>query len=340
MDLSAQAQKEILQTAATQLGRNSNVLEKDIWVCWVLKALFSMSDAHPMAFKGGTSLSKVFEIIDRFSEDVDITLDYRHFDDIEYNKHPEVFDPLADGASNNQIRKFSDRLNTYVKTYALEKVIPHLELEISKLPIASKCNIEIDDTGEKIWLSYPSVIEETDDYLKSQVLVELGGRNVIDPNDTHSIRPYVSELTQGLNYPTSKIVVLSPERTFWEKATLIHVECNRGEIKQNAQRLSRHWYDLVLLMKSDSGKNAVNNRGLLEEVVAHKKVFFNMGYANYDECLKGNLKLLPTDQSIDGLEQDYNEMVRSGMMYQKPPSFDEIINAIKELEEKINTWNK
>ena len=336
MNLAIADQQDILQAASVELGRQPAVLEKDIWVCWVLEVLFSMPDAHPMAFKGGTSLSKVYDIIDRFSEDVDITLDYRHFDDVDFKDYPQRFDPLLEGASKTQIRKFSERLKTYVKTYATEIVIPFLQQALAKLPTAEQHEITVDDCGEKIWLSFPSVIEDTDDYLKTQVLIELGGRNVIDPNEVHTIMPYVAQITQGVSYPTCDVVVLSPERTFWEKATLIHVECSRGDIKQNAARLSRHWYDLVMLAKHTSGQAAINNRKLFEDVISHKKVFFNVSYANYDACLQNNLKLLPADDTIDGLKADYENMVNAGMMYQEPPEFKQILDSIREIERAIN----
>ena len=291
-----------------------------------------------MAFKGGTSLSKVYDIIDRFSEDVDITLDYRHFDDIDFKDHPQKFDPLVAGASKTQIRKFSDRLKNYVKAYATQTVIPYLQNALAKLPTAIHHEITADETGEKIWLSFPSVVEATDEYLKTQVLIELGGRNVIDPNEVHTITPYVAQITKGVTYPISDVVVLSPERTFWEKATLIHVECSRGEIKQNAARLSRHWYDLVMLAQHASGKTAINNRELFEDVISHKKVFFNASYANYDACLQGQLKLLPVDDTIDGLRVDYENMVNAGMMYQQPPKFEQILDNIREIEQAINLW--
>lgn len=334
--LSARDQKEILQASAAELGRQTSVLEKDIWVCWVLQTLFSLPGAHPMAFKGGTSLSKIYAIIDRFSEDVDITLDYKHFEDSGFKDHPERFDPFAENASKNQIKKFSDRLKGYVKTYAIETVIPYLEAELAKLPTADQHRIDVDESGEKIWISFPSVVETSDEYLKSQVLIELGGRNVIDPNEIHTITPYVAQITQSVSYPTCDIVVLSPERTFWEKATLIHVECNRGKFKENAQRLSRHWYDLTMLAKHTSGKTAINNRPLFEDVIRHKKIFFNTQYANYDDCLSRSIKLLPDKETISGLEADYKKMVSAGMMYQEPPLFSEIIEAISQLETEIN----
>ena len=330
LDLSAEEQSDILQTVAPQLARGASVLEKDIWGCWTLQALFSMPGTHPMAFKGGTSLSKVYGVIDRFSEDVDITLDYRAFD--------EGFDPFAEGVSRTKTKQFSDRLKSYVLAYATEVVVPYLESELAKLPTAEQHTVELDDGGEKIWVTYPSVVEGTDEYIRSQVLIELGGRNVIDPNETHIVSPYIAELTQGLVYPSSEVVVLSPERTFWEKATLIHVECNRGKLRESAERLSRHWYDLVMLSAHPAGQSAVENRELFEEVVRHKKVFFHTGYANYDACLDGRLKLLPETDTLESLRADYEKMVGAGMMYSTPPSFGEIIDSIRYLERRVNSW--
>lgn len=125
--------------------------------------------------------------------------------------------------------------------------------------------------GEKIWITYPSVVEDTDEYIRSQVLIELGARNVIDSNETHMVSPYIAELTEGFVYPSSEVVVLSPERTFWEKATLIHVECNRGELRARAERLPRHWYDLVMLAKHPAGRSAIENRQIFSIILIYYK---------------------------------------------------------------------
>ena len=115
-------------------------------------------------------------------------------------------------------------------------------------------------------------MEVTDEYIRSQVPVELGGRNVIDPSrETHTVSPYIAELTEGLVYPNGEVVVLSPERTFWEKATLIHVECNRGELRASAERLSRHWYDLVMLAKHPAGRSAIENRQIFRIILIYYK---------------------------------------------------------------------
>ncbi|SMG63919.1 protein containing DUF1814, partial [methanotrophic bacterial endosymbiont of Bathymodiolus sp.] len=120
----------------------------------------------------------------------------------------------------------------------------------------------------KIWIKYPSAIENSDEYLPSNILIELGGRNVIDPNEQHIVIPDISSLVTNLTFPSGKVIVLSPERTFWEKATLIHVECNRNKFKENAHRLSRHWYGLQRLANHSSGQSAMNNRILFEELCA------------------------------------------------------------------------
>ncbi|MCF6199237.1 MAG: nucleotidyl transferase AbiEii/AbiGii toxin family protein [Hyphomicrobiaceae bacterium] len=330
LELPTRDQKDILQTAATQLDKQETVLEKDIWVCWTLQTLFSIPNAHPMAFKGGTSLSKAYNIIERFSEDVDVTLDYRKFD--------EDFDPFEQGQSRTQINKFSDRLKGHVKKYAIQTVAPFLQEALSKIPAATDSKVDVAKCGEKITISYPSAVEETDKYMKSEVLLELGGRNVIDPNETHEISPDIEKIAPTLSFPKGEVVVLSPERTFWEKASLIHVACHSKKINENADRLSRHWYDLTMLMKHDSGKKAVDNRDLFESVINHKKVFFRTGQANYDACLAGKLKLLPNQEALGVLQKDYEKMVAAGMLYGFPIKFEKIVEEIQAIESNINSW--
>ncbi len=330
LHLSAIERKEILQTCAVQLGQQATVLEKDVWVCWALQTLFSIPNAHPMAFKGGTSLSKIYGVINRFSEDVDVTLDYRSFD--------EGFDPFAEGVSNTAIRKFSTRLKDYVLQYASNIVAPYIETQLKMLPDPDQYGVDVSNDGEKIWIKYPSAIENSDEYLPSNILIELGGRNVIDPNEQHNVTPDISSYVTGLDFPSCEVVVLSPERTFWEKATLIHVECHRNKFKENAHRLSRHWYDLQRLANHSSGQLAMNNRTLFEDVVRHKQVFFNASYANYDACLDNQLCLIPDTEVISELRKDYEKMLSAGMLYGEPPSFDEIINDAREIEQAINDW--
>ena len=140
----------------------------------------------------------------------------------------------------------------------------------------------------------------------------------------------------ALVFPRSQVSVLSPLRTFWEKATLMHVESQRGVFRPNAERLSRHWYDLSMLAERDIGPTALTRRDLLIDVVKHKKVFYNTAYANYDACLIGQLRLLPDQIVLVALAEDFQRMISAGMFVGDPPSFHLIIERLRLLEFEIN----
>ena len=328
LSLNARERADILRTVAARSGRAAIILEKDIWACWALQALFSMPDPHPMAFKGGTSLSKVYHIIDRFSEDVDLTLDYRAFND--------GFDPFADGASRNRIRLFGERLKARVASYVHDVVAPVLGAAAERLAADGRHEIHIGDNGETIRFAYPTAVEDPHGYVRSEVLLEFGGRNVIDPNERHVIVPDMAALASNLDYPAAAVTVLSPARTFWEKATLIHVECHRRRLANHPERLSRHWFDLACLAAHDIGRAALSNRALLEDVVRHKKVFFHAGYANYDQCLDGRLRLVPDDDELPALQSDYDAMRAATIVGDDAPGFDTLIEEIRNLEANAN----
>ncbi len=281
-----------------------------------------------MAFKGGTSLSKVYGIIDRFSEDVDITLDYRAFGD--------AFDPFAPGVSRSQIRRFSDRLKSFVATYTQDIVAPALETAAEGLSISGRHSVRISDDGERVWFAYPSTVENTTDYLASEVFLEFGGRNVIDPNELHEIAPDIAAQTNDLDYPKAMVTVLSPVRTFWEKATLIHVECHRRRLSQNPERISRHWFDLACLAHHNVSRAALTDRVIFEDVVRHKTVFFNANYANYNHCLDGQMRLVPDEDQLVLLESDYEAMRTASIIRDEAPRFDALMERIRNVEVEVN----
>ena len=328
LSLDPREQGDILRTVAARSGRPAVILEKDIWVCWTLQVLFSIPNRHPMAFKGGTSLSKVYGIIDRFSEDVDITLDYRAFND--------GFDPFAPAVSKTQIRRFSDRLKSSVERYTREIVAPALSAAAARLATAELHEIRIGDDGETIGFAYPSAVEDPHAYLKSEVLLEFGGRNVIEPNEQHGIVSDIAALVPGLDFPSASVTVLSPKRTFWEKATLIHVECHRRRLAAGPDRLSRHWFDLACLGRHDVGRAALSDRALLEDVVRQKTVFFNARYANYDHCLDGRLRLVPDHDQLPALRSDYDAMRAAQVVGADAPKFDALIDQIRVVESDAN----
>ncbi len=328
LSLDAGQRADILRTAAARSRRSAVILEKDIWLCWVLDALFSMPDPHPMAFKGGTSLSKVYGVIDRFSEDVDVTLDYRAFDD--------GFDPFADGASRTATRLFSERLRERVASHVRDAVAPALDDAARRLAPDGRYDIHLGEDGETIRFAYPSAIDAPDSYVASEVLLEFGGRNVIVPNERHAIVPDIAALTDGLDYPAATVTVLSPARTFWEKATLIHVACHRRQLANKPNRLSRHWFDLACLAAHPVGRAALADLALLADVVRHKKAFFYAGNANYDQCLDGRLRLVPDNDQLPALQSDYDAMRGARIVGDGAPGFGALIEAIRVLEIEMN----
>lgn len=257
-------------------------------------------------------------------EDVDITLDYRGLG--------STFDPFAEGISRSRLQKFSEELKSFVRDHAHGGVVPHFQEKLSAEFGPGQHKIEVSDDGEQLRVHYPTALEAPGDYVSNSVLVEFGGRNITEPNEEHEIRPDIAEHVPELGFPKPLVSVLSPARTFWEKATLIHVECNRGEFHASAERLSRHWYDLAMLADLSIGKAALGNRELLADVVKHKKVFYHAGYANYDACLAGQMRLLPDDANLPALGEDFRRMIDAGMFVGDPPAFDAIIERLRALE--------
>ncbi|WP_440617685.1 nucleotidyl transferase AbiEii/AbiGii toxin family protein [Cysteiniphilum sp. 6C5] len=315
-DLSDHEKREILQAASHHFTKSEIILEKDIWICLILKLLFSMPN-HNMAFKGGTSLSKIYGMIDRFSEDIDITINYQYFTDFPNpkNKKFDPFDPNST-PSKRQIDKFSDYLKQQVAEHVRLKVVPHLINELDQLAL-NHLEIEIQpDNPECVSIYYPSVVNHSNhsnNYLKEYILLEFGGRNATTPSQNHTIRPYIAEITTGLDLPTcNNITVLSSERTYWEKITLAHSECNRKSLKQSYQKISRHWYDIEKI----SHYHPVNKltKDLLHEVIRIKKTFYKTSFSNYDDCLRANIQLVPTGEILDQLCADYVDMQNSGML--------------------------
>lgn len=327
--LPREEQANILRAVAPELGQTPTVIEKDVWVCWVLKQLFEMPNRLPMAFKGGTSLSKVFQAISRFSEDVDITLDYRSLD--------PTIDPFDANLSHSQLKKLSEHLKARVHKHVSGTVVPFLQEQLAAEMEGQPFDITIGEDGETVRVYYPSALKESGGYIAESVLVEFGGRNITEPSGGHHVRPYLADAIGDLLFPSARVEVLAPERTFWEKATLIHVECHRPEFRTTAERLSRHWYDLAMLAQHAIGENALGNRDLLADVVRHKKAFFHSGHASYDDCLSGALRLIPGKAELAALQTDLNKMVEAGMFFVAPPSFAEIVDRLRRVEAQVNT---
>ena len=328
-NLPLEDKQRLITKTADLMDVSDLIIEKDLWVCWILEQLFALP--IPMAFKGGTSLSKVFHLIKRFSEDCDITIDYRHFiQEIDLEK-----------TSRSQLKKISEQLKKQLQAYVLEIVLPYIKSQVLQLFPNQTFEITLSEDGEQLHFYYPSIINLSRGYLRDHVLIEFGIRNSIEPCEKHRITPYLIKTVDGnIDLPKPIIDTLSPIRTFWEKITLIHVECHRERFIKTPERLSRHWYDLFMLNNSWIGEQALLRHDILKSVLDHKKAFFNASYANYDDCWNGQLRLIPSIENQNILKLDYAQMIDAAMFYEEPPSFVEMIELLKNLEAKINFFSK
>jgi len=280
-----------------------------------------------MAFKGGTSLSKVYQAIERFSEDIDVTIDYQSL-------IPDAPDLAT--LSNTQCRKLSDALKAALIKHVTQALVPTLQDALATALPHGTPSLEISDDAEKLWLFYPSAVENADTYLRPSILIEFGGRNATLPQDTVTITPDMAAHIPDVVFPGAQVAVLSPMRTFWEKATLIHVECHRPDLRTSAERLSRHWYDLARLAQHDIGNQALADKNLLQDVLRIKQAFFRSSYSHYDQCLSGGFRLIPPESLLHALRQDYYAMQDAQMFYGDTLPFEQMVERLTTLEQHIN----
>jgi Nucleotidyl transferase AbiEii toxin, Type IV TA system len=324
-NLSANQRQELFRETATQRGLNPAIVEKDFWVCWVLKQIFTDDRLKTqLVFKGGTSLSKVFGLIDRFSEDIDLILDWRLFGYGEGDQNPP-----HEFSSNTQRDRFCREVNQEAARYIAGTLVDNLNRLFSK---CAGVAASIDATEPlTVNVAYPASYSEA--YLRPEVRLEIGPLASWVPSHSHSIRPYAAEAFPSVfDAPLCPVVAIDAERTFWEKATILHQQAHRADVIPS--RYSRHYYDMHRLALSPIREAALGNLQLLADVVEFKQRFYYCAWAHYADAKPGSFKLLPSDERLAELRTDYREMGQ--MIFGMPPSFDAIIASIGMLEDEIN----
>lgn len=274
--LSREDQREAYLVGSEDLSRSATVLEKDVWVCWTFDALFRCPDVPDMAFKGGTSHSKIFNAISRFSEDIDVTVDHSGL-------APDV-DPYDPSTSQNQRDRDDKTLRKLLCECSNDLIAPHLRSAAVEIGMPDDM-LEIEDDGAVLNVRYPHLVNSPDPYYREGVKIEFGGRNMIEPNERHTVVPYMAQAFDSFAFPVGEVSVLSPMRTFWEKLTLAHAESNRPDFK-NADRKSRHWYDLAVLADHDISRSAILEPDLLADVIRVKNRFYKTATARYELCAR------------------------------------------------------
>lgn len=325
--LSSEERKEVFQAVSVSRGLRPDIIEKDFWVCFLLNHLFhECKFKDSFVFKGGTSLSKSYKVIKRFSEDIDLILDWRRF-------VTEDEDPW-DTRSKTKQDQFNRKLNAKAADFYKSSLIPCLNSELRNILSVNEW-FSIDENDEMIInFYYPQLFEV--DYIRDKVRLEIGPLAEWLPSHDTIIEPFVAE-----KYPklfingTTKILTIDVERTFWEKLTILHKLANFPENKSLPPRYARHLYDVYNMANCWVKEAAFARKELLEKDVVFKQKFYYAKNAHYESATLADISLIPAYHIMDAVKSDYAAM--KNMIYGEYPSFEEVIECLKQLQEEIHS---
>lgn len=330
------ANREDLRDAFTIVADRKGVLplvvEKDFWITWCLNKLFSLPLPVGMVFKGGTSLSKGYNLINRLSEDCDITLNRASLG-FEGDKDPLVVSSRKkrDKLLNELKAVCSDFVGSNLKAAVQESL--HQELK------GEKWALELEEDPQSLRFYYPQTLIEKDyagqDYIRKSILLEFGVRGDVYPTEEVRLKSFVAEELDAFEEISIPIPCLSPLRTFWEKATLLHAEHYRPLEKATPLRLSRHYYDISGLFKAGFAAKAMQERELLQDVIKNKSLLFPSAWANYPLIHIQGIKLLPPLERLPDLKKDYKQTKETMLYGADKPTFENLLDDIATLEEQL-----
>jgi hypothetical protein len=322
---------DLFNETAARMGLNPVIIEKDFWVCWVLKQLFTISEFDGrLIFKGGTSLSKCFNLIQRFSEDIDIAVDFEKLGFVGEN------DPRRELSHTKRAILLNEML-TACQNYIAKEFMPILTARTKDILGGNDWQLQINSNDPNIVeFEYPASIETNLDYIRPQVVLELGTHAEPVPNGNYDITPFAAEHFPKLfTKPKCSIATVVARRTFWEKATILHAEYHRPLNKPMPLRYSRHYADVAMMSQMRVVDDALADIELLKSVTNHKDLFYHSGWAKYGEARPGSFHLVPRDERLPFFRRDYREM--SAMFFNEPPEFESIIEQLSDLEKRINS---
>jgi len=325
LKLSKERKVNILNQVSNRTGLPPIAVEKDWWVTLTLFCSFNLDYAKQVVFKGGTSLSKGWNLIERFSEDIDLAIDRKFFG-------------YEGDISINQIKKLRKKscafiTNTFVSD--LTKSFSDLKADADS-EVKAITTEESDRDPQVIEIDYNSVLEKSD-YLPSRVLIEISSRSLMEPSEDRKINSLIGDVFKVQSFATTtfNVPTVLPQRTFLEKMFLLHEKFSQTNIKTATERLSRHLYDLERLMDTEYGKEALKDGELFETIVNHRKKFNAIRNLDYSNHIPGKIKIIPPEEVIKDWESDYNTM-KENMIYGNSLDFELLIKRIEELQNRIN----
>ncbi|HEX9778294.1 MAG TPA: nucleotidyl transferase AbiEii/AbiGii toxin family protein [Geopsychrobacteraceae bacterium] len=320
--------------AGAQLNLADVAVEKDFWVCWTLDKLFRLPTwGEHLTFKGGTSLSKGWKLIERFSEDIDIVIS-RGALGFDGENSPEA------APSNKQKKKRLDDLRVGCQKCVRDGIHPALQVAIAADMPADLdwelINDPADPDQQTLLFNYPTAFPEGATYLRRAVKIEMGARADTDPSETIVVTPYISDAFPDLLTAANvEVSAVMPKRTFWEKAMLLHEETFRPADKRRKEFMARHYYDLYRLIEAGVADEAAADLDLFSSVAGHRVVFFRYTWVDYSTLVPGQLRLLPTEEQMADWRSDYNNMQQE-MFYGQPPGFDDVLETVRGFQDRFN----
>lgn len=321
--------------AANRLGAPVGHVEKDFWVCWALNALYRErpADGPRLLFRGGTSLSKAYGLIRRFSEDIDITV-FR--DDLDEAASVEDLEAL----SNKRRRARLDAIRNACRAYVTGPLREFLGERLADAT-GGAGDVAVDDAdadGQTLLVRYPADEAGGGDYVRPVVRIECGAKSALEPHRPVAISPYVAGETAGADLTVEGVTAIDAARTFWDKIVIAHGlrrwHERRGVLRQEGMRVSRHYYDLHCLLHSEVGKAALNDRRLSADCVRHARMFFDRPDYDLGSAVPGSFAIAPGGAMVDALARDYANT--RAMIFGEAPAFEEVLASAGEIEGIVN----
>ena len=329
--LSTEDRRDALEVAAGLSGRRAHLLEKDIWVVQTLAALTEAPFGGDLTFKGGTSLAKAYHAIRRFSEDLDITYDIRAIAPDLVAGNGEDALPATRSQERRWTRTIRDRLLRWVQVNAL----PTIQAGMAEAGLSAQFRVE----GDCLFVNYPPLFGDYG-FVRPEVMLEFGARSTGEPREERLTECDAAPYLRDVVFPSARPFVMMAERTFWEKATAVHVFCRQQ--RSRGARLSRHWHDLARLDDTGYADKAMADSALALSVARHKSMFFREkdaagDWVDYAAAVCGDLQLLPDGPAYRVLADDYDRMLSDGMLLDDGEHFNELMERCADIQKRANS---